>query len=729
MKIGKKIFVGIYVCLFALTITLSGVIIGFSALNGDFLSQFQMNYTALKQKILSDDYGYYVEMGEYPQTFSGYTSDVTFTDSGEDFTYVAKDGSTATSDVYTDGSGNRYIIYNVAALYTDYIFVDGTATASGDAYFKLEPIKWRILGYYEDSAYTNAVVDSTAEFTKVTSVSDENYYALEAHGDAIVVQSELGLEAVQWYTSNTADVDYTGSTIYNWLNTFYSTILSGYDSFISNRIIDYNDTSTTTSGYCDMAAMTTSENIWLISYTEATIYYSSTIYSSEDRCCSASDFGLATSCFMCTTGSASNYRTGTCDWWFRSSYLDSGKYYACLVGDYGIINDDPVANTGNAVRPAMLLNLFGNDDSDSSGASTVEILSDSYGYYVEMGEYPQTFAGYTSDVSFTDSGEDFTYVAKDGTTATADVYIDGSGNRYIQYTVAAWSTSYTFMDGTATASGDAYFKLEPIKWRILGYYEDNAYTNALVDDTAVFVQVASVSDENYNALVAHCDAIVVQSELALESVQWYTSDSDVDYTGSTIYNWLNTFYSEILSGYDSYLSSRTIDYNDTSETSSSQYDTAALTTSEKVWLISYTEAMTYYSNTVGSSSDRYCSPSDFGLATYCAMNTDYTSNYRIGTTIWWLRSSFLDGSDFRARRVDSNGILSNYLVNYYTDNAVRPAMLINLNGNSETTAMATSVSSTGVGETLLTSTASTETAILSTASVSEKRRFVLCMEN
>jgi hypothetical protein len=80
------------------------------------------------------------------------------------------------------------------------------------------------------------------------------------------------------------------------------------------------------------------------------------------------------------------------------------------------------------------------------------------GTYVYFGSWPQTIkaSGVTVDTSTTK------------TMGAATYYLGSDGYWYAKVTAAPYGSGYTFTNGTAVTSGtEYYFKVEPIKWRVL----------------------------------------------------------------------------------------------------------------------------------------------------------------------------------------------------------------------------------------------------------------------
>ena len=89
--------------------------------------------------------------------------------------------------------------------------------------------------------------------------------------------------------------------------------------------------------------------------------------------------------------------------------------------------------------------------------------------YIYFGSYPQSYAG-----------TDATALGITSTTTDENGYYTGSnGTKYAKITAAPYGANYTYSDANSTkvTAGEAYFKVEPLKWRIL---KENADGTALI---------------------------------------------------------------------------------------------------------------------------------------------------------------------------------------------------------------------------------------------------------
>ncbi len=307
---------------------------------------------------------YYVEMGEYPQTFAGYASNASvaskMTDSGED---IYLDIATPTSehhstyeqnikyDVYKNSKGERFIKYNITLLAEPMdtwikrvsLFSDNTVAVLGEAFFKLEPLKWDVVGYYAD--------ENKSQFVKVDDAEFDPY-----HKTNIIVNTRAVIQAMPWNVVNT-DVNYNNSTVYSWLQSFDDKVLSEYSENIIPVLNTFNNTASTTTKEHNGNGGSVTENVWIYDYNQVQLYFSS----DPELRATASDFAVATHTqmfFQSYGGTIESIYTST--YILRSSFKD-GDYIRCatinMYGVYGDNNNPGYINyTYHGVRPAMMIN-------------------------------------------------------------------------------------------------------------------------------------------------------------------------------------------------------------------------------------------------------------------------------------------------------------------------------------------------------------------------------------
>ena len=271
--------------------------------------------------------------------------------------------------------------------------------------------------------------------------------------------------------------------------------------------------------------------------------------------------------------------------------------------------------------------------------------------YINFGRYPQTVV---TDTNLIKELDKITITNEFG-------YIEYNGNEYKKQVADRWNSNSIFQNGNEVVDGATYyFKVEPIKWRVL-----------------------ETSNGSYKLL----------SEYILDVQKFYTSISkrtlngqkiyENNYEYSTIRAWLNG-YNGTSYGVEDYTNKGFIDIafteeeqaiikttlvdNSASSTGDSRNEYVCDNTYDKIYLLSYKEAT---NTTYGfiSDSSREAQPTDYAAARYCYMNSN-------GNGEWWLRSPYYYDS-FYASRVTSNGLIYGYLVNF-NFHGVRAALEINL---------------------------------------------------
>lgn len=263
--------------------------------------------------------------------------------------------------------------------------------------------------------------------------------------------------------------------------------------------------------------------------------------------------------------------------------------------------------------------------------------------YVYYGTYPQTVVDDSSLISSLNSL----------TSTNANGYYEFEGEEYAKVVAHPYKTifgiGYKFINGSTIQSHQTYyFKVEPIKWRVL---EEADGTYTLLSEYIIDKQVFYTSRDNRT----------------IGDQTIYANN----YEHSTIREWLNNaFYNKAFSSPEKGSILTTLVDNSASTTESSTNPYFSNNTMDKVYLLSYQEAI---SSTYGFST------SDSSSSTRTAVTTDYAravgadmSYY--GNGYWWLRSpDFIDS--IIAHYVDYDGyIFSNIVDN--SNYGARPAIKI-----------------------------------------------------
>jgi hypothetical protein len=345
----------------------------------------------------------------------------------------------------------------------------------------------------------------------------------------------------------------------------------------------------------------------------------------------------------------------------KDNTLSAWTHFTVSIYKSGALYDTEYVNPGDKLPSTLSLNgakeipLSYTDSSYNTGFSwTSDIRKDlslyftkDYFYYkagesyLYYGLYPQT--------AVTDSA---LVTALSALTATdSQGYYEYQGYMYAKLSATPDESGYKFSDNTTVVTkGTAYyFKVEPIKWRILKT-ESGSYT--------------------------------LMSEQALDNQMFYKDPNNRTISGSTVYPnnymysdiraWLNADFLNKAFYLDSSLIQTTNVDNSLASTGYSSNPYACANTNDKVWLLSVVDVK---NSSYGFSSDssRLCVTTDYARAHGCLMSTD--SSY-YGKCYWWLRSPF-HGYSSTARSVIGDGSIYYGYVNY-SFRGVRPALTISL---------------------------------------------------
>ena len=299
-------------------------------------------------------------------------------------------------------------------------------------------------------------------------------------------------------------------------------------------------------------------------------------------------------------------------------------------------NDESVNNGGEDVGNE---NIGEEEDGNENGDASVYVRCDKYGNekadgeYILFGEYPQTIKD--DNVSVTDTKDSRGY------------YLGSDGFYYAKIKATPCASYYTFTTGAEIDSNVVYyFKVEPIRWRILG-------------------------EKNGEAIIL-CDSIIDKHVF---------DDSSNNYAESDIRAWLNSLF------YDTAFSSLQKELILTTEVDNSVKSAnpcgdekyfnngvnkyACENTSDKIFLLSEEEVTnsSYGFNGYVADTARKMMTSDYSRAVGAMMNTD-------GIGWWWLRSPYYSGSH-NARGCIDNGNVQIISVNGPREGVV-PALTIKL---------------------------------------------------
>ena len=292
--------------------------------------------------------GEIIAFGSYPQSEvtdeelkNTLTAAAGSTDNWTSYNYYIEDVQSnymKYTDVEYDGAKYRGVYFTqYRPLVTDWSSSTDNSDQDDNGYststiywFKYEPMKWQVLSY-----------DSTT-------------------GEAIVLSKSI-IDSQQYY-NNTDNRTINGATVYpnnyehsdirTWLNnTFYNT---AFGTSEKNAIVATTlDNSAYSTSYSEYDSNSTTDNVWLLSYSEAqnTAYgFTSDTNSTETRQATGTEYALNQGLWKSTSNGCSGWR-------LRSA----GSYYymTCYVYDDGsVYNEFNYVNfTIIGVRPALTLKL------------------------------------------------------------------------------------------------------------------------------------------------------------------------------------------------------------------------------------------------------------------------------------------------------------------------------------------------------------------------------------
>ncbi len=254
--------------------------------------------------------------------------------------------------------------------------------------------------------------------------------------------------------------------------------------------------------------------------------------------------------------------------------------------------------------------------------------------YIYFGEYPQTVK--SDDVTITDTRDERGY------------YL-GSDNCYYAKVVAIpQSATYTFSNGDEIEYDKVYyFKVEPIRWKILTESDGKAF---LLCDSIIANMAYDGTTES------HCN----------------------NYAESDIRAWLNEeFYNNAFGEFQKEIILTTLVDNSVESTGNSSNAYVSQNTEDKVFLLSGQEAQNEsYGFSYATSSDyiRWRKSSDYARAMGVWMST---GRGYVGNGYWWLRSPFYNG-DKAVYQINAEGKLYESYRAAYANNGVVPALWIKL---------------------------------------------------
>lgn len=271
-------------------------------------------------KIIYEEGTQFILFGEYPQSIKSEKVSITSTQADTDGYYLGDDGYRYAKV--------RAIIYGGSYTNTS---TNITMTSGTDYYFKVEPLKWRVLSQANGKKLLlcDSIITSKA-FLTTTFLNFDNSKYYVPNGSGGILTDNNGNQV---FANN-----YEYSDIRDFLNDdFYNTAFSDEQkSLIKKTLID-NSIQTTTTDASDYICNNTEDNVFLLSYKDMLneeLGFTSTATASNTRCFKVTHYAIANYAFTSSTDG----QTGT-------YFLRSPSYYSAFV--YGVDETGEVKNNFN----------------------------------------------------------------------------------------------------------------------------------------------------------------------------------------------------------------------------------------------------------------------------------------------------------------------------------------------------------------------------------------------
>ena len=299
--------------------------------------------------------------------------------------------------------------------------------------------------------------------------------------------------------------------------------------------------------------------------------------------------------------------------------------------------------------------------------------------YIYFGVFPKDVLPATSTVTV----DERVFVEMGANT----YYLGSDGNYYAKCVENAYGTQYKYHDGTQVGKDGTttrYFKVEPIKWRVL---TDNYSGKKLL--LAENILTANVPYYNYksrsNTRTVGSDTNIYpnnykysQIRAYLNGLDYYYDTSSTETTKKTNYTGKGFLQTAFTQDAQALIAETVVDNRkETTGYSESTYaaDYACENTTDKIFLLSESEVINSdYGfaayNSYGKGNTRIRFPTDYAKANYAfASEVDGYGGY------WWLRSPYYYSSS-KARSVSHGGYADYYYGVIYFSSGVVPALSI-----------------------------------------------------
>ena len=376
----------------------------------------------------------------------------------------------------------------------------------------------------------------------------------------------------------------------------------------------------------------------------------------------------------------------------KISYFGKEAFYTVIISNH-IWNEGEVTTVPTCVtkgvktyKCSICQEVLGTEEIPELYCSPVDAETDlaatSVSTYVYFGVFPKTVLPSNSTVTVDET---------DSVTMGANTYYKGSdGNYYAKVKENAFRKYYEYSDDTkakqSSENSYRYFKIEPIKWKVLTT-DYNGKALLLAED----ILTANVPYYNYNSYentrTVGSDTNIYPSNYKYSQIRAYLNGLDyyydesststvkkTDYTGK---GFLQTAFTATA---QSKIAETVVDNSDASTIAAVGYIKKATTyacanTTDKIFLLSEKEVTTTAydfaaCDTYGAGNARIRFPTDYAKANYVFQTS--TAGYG---GHWWLRSPYYYKS-YDARTVRNDGDADSYCTVSDTQHGLVPALSI-----------------------------------------------------
>ena len=296
--------------------------------------------------------------------------------------------------------------------------------------------------------------------------------------------------------------------------------------------------------------------------------------------------------------------------------------------------------------------------------------------YIYFGVFAKTVLASTSKVTVDETTS---------VTMGANTYYKGSdGEYYAKVTENPYSTDYTYSDDSTVSSGSTrYFKVEPIKWKVLTTDYNSTGKALLLAENILTANVPYYEDWRTNRTIN--DKTVYPNNYEHSQIRAYLNGINYEGASGELSTWndkgfLQTAFTASAQGLIATTEvkndgesttdaaknlTRADGYKADGTTSSGYTDYTCANTSDKIFLLSEKEVtttgygFTAYNVYVGDSNGTTESSRIRVTTDYAKANYAYQSTTAGCGGLWWLRSPGYDFSDF-ARFVTDDGDASSF---------------------------------------------------------------------